>query len=266
MPILIPFGSGASNRAPMKRLPPFVPLLTAVMSTRSFSIHGERRGSIAWSNASIRSFCADSLSDRSGSVAYHRWTSDSTRCQLANSHRMAAPVSLWAALLSGAFWNSSDDCLQCRYIRSSSNVTRYPGSGGLRGVCLPPSHTTPGRLACQCVSLARPWWRGSHGHAACASVHHLWSRSLGTDSGSCTGSDPRVGACHVFLWRGQPWGAVLPKRILSISAIISTRFPVSNCVSARQTFFTPPYAHPGMCYLWWLRTSSSSIPFQGVTV
>jgi len=29
----------------------------------------------------------------------------------ANSHRMAAPVSLWAALLSGAFWNSSDYCL-----------------------------------------------------------------------------------------------------------------------------------------------------------
>jgi hypothetical protein len=39
-----------------ERLPPFVPLLTAVMSTRSFSIHGERHGSIAWSNAWIRSF------------------------------------------------------------------------------------------------------------------------------------------------------------------------------------------------------------------
>ncbi len=47
---------------------------------------------------------------------------------------------------------------------------------------------------------------------------------------------------------------------------IELRFSTPDLFSARQTFFTPPYAHPGMCYLWWLRTSSSSIPFQGVTV
>src|SRR5260221_10260506 len=56
MPILILSGSGTGNRAQMRRWPPFVPPLTAVMSTRTFSIHGERHGSIAWSNAWIRIF------------------------------------------------------------------------------------------------------------------------------------------------------------------------------------------------------------------
>src|SRR5258708_10485517 len=56
MPILILSGSGTGNRAQMRRWPPFVPPLTAVMSTRTFSIHGERHGSIAWSNAWTRIF------------------------------------------------------------------------------------------------------------------------------------------------------------------------------------------------------------------